>query len=914
MMRQKGKSPVEAPLPLKTDLPFLQKPEWRKVAISREYQADFCILGKNILINRPIGYVTSADLKKSLPLLHSLIDQEIPKGMPYIQIEDYSNLRGAANDARSLFIKDMQNRKNLLALIFCNTSAFLRFSVNLGKRIYAFKFDIHLTKDLAEAVFLAEKILSKTDLDWKGPIQARPPDIYPVILRKDEWSYQGGDFNQRYELIDGDIIHVIASGRLKEEDIRPLFILLKKVFDQIPPSNRSYYLVVNLESVKVLDFKARRRFVSALTQWYREHPFKLIIFYNTNWVMHAIIRIIQTTVPYPVRILDGFHAVMEWIAADRLGLAHKEPANRSPDSKAPDQNQQYADELIRILAGINWDSQAPEAILRQVDPSHPFYAVVEAISLIKLDIDQLLRQRAIFEKALLESRRKYKEILDGIEEGYYETDLAGNITFTNPGLCRILGYSKEKLLGMSYRRLADKDQAQGIYQTFNQVYKTRRPVKAFDWKLIRGDSSTSFIDTSVSLIEDENGNPTGFRGIVRDITDRVAAETQRKSLEQQLRHAQKMEAIGTLAGGVAHDLNNILSGIVSYPELLLMKIPADSPLKKPLETIKNSGEKAAAIVSDLLTLARKGLPEQKIVNLNRIIQDYLNSPEHLNLLVHHPGVKIKTGLDDSLLNLNASPVHLFKIMINLVSNAAEAMIDGGTIHILTQNTYLDSPLPGYPAAREGEYVKLQIIDEGMGILPEDRERIFEPFFTKKKAGRSGSGLGMTLVWGAVQDHGGYIDVQSAPEKGTVVTIHLPATRTEPLQEAGAFTPDRFKGNGETILVVDDLKDQREIAEQMLTLLGYRVETASSGETALEFLKQKPVDLVILDMIMNPGMDGLDTYKGIKQIAPSQKTLIVTGFSSSERIKQAQALGAGACLKKPLLLENIARTVRETLGR
>ncbi len=914
MIRRKGKPSDNAPLQIKTDLPFLQRPDWRTVVVSRDYQADFCILGKHILVSRPFGHASLAALKQSIALNHKVIDHGIPKGRSYVQIEDYTNLRGAAHDARRLFIEDLKRRKNLLALIFCNTSPLFNLSINLGKRIHAFGFDIHLSKGLHEAVRLAENILSEKGVDWKSPIEIQPPGHLPAIVHKNEWSYQGQRFQIRFETIDGNIIHTVSSGTFKKDDIGPMFERMKRVFDESALQNRPYYLVANLEAVKKIDFNARRRYVSTLTQWHQKHPFKMFVFYNTGWTTRAAINIAKTTVPYAVRIADSFNAAMEWIAADRSNPG-PEPAEASAShSSAADPNPQYAEELIRILSGINWDSQAPETILRQVAPSHPFYSVVEAISLIKLDIDQLLRERRIFEKDLLESRKKHKEILDGIEEGYYETDLAGTITFANPGLCRILGYSKKELMEMNYRKLADKEQARKIYQTFNQAYQTRRPAKAFDWKLIRGDNSTSFIDTSVALIEDENGNPAGFRGIVRDITERIAAETERQKLEQQLRHAQKMEAIGTLAGGVAHDLNNILSGIVSYPELLLMKIPTDSPLKKPLETIKASGEKAAAIVSDLLTLARKGLPELKTVNLNRIIRDYLSSPEYRSLMAHHPMVNIKTDLDDSLLNLNASAVHVFKIIINLVTNAAEAMPDGGMVHITTRNSYIDTPIHGYSGFKEGEYVKLQITDEGTGIPPEDRERIFEPFYTKKRAGRSGSGLGMTMVWGAVQDHGGYIDIQSAPKKGTVVTIHLPAVRTEPLQEAGAFALDRFKGRGETILVVDDLKDQREIAEQMLTLLGYRVATAASGETALAYLQQDPVDLVILDMIMDPGMDGLDTYKAIKQIVPLQKTLLVTGFSSSKRIKQAQSLGAGACLKKPFLFKEIARTVREELER
>jgi CheY-like chemotaxis protein len=181
-------------------------------------------------------------------------------------------------------------------------------------------------------------------------------------------------------------------------------------------------------------------------------------------------------------------------------------------------------------------------------------------------------------------------------------------------------------------------------------------------------------------------------------------------------------------------------------------------------------------------------------------------------------------------------------------------------------------------------------------------------------GRSGSGLGMTLVWGAVQDHDGYIDVQSAPDKGTAITIFFPALRNIAPAIKEDFAVDGFKGNGESVLVVDDLPEQREIAHALLTQLGYVVHMVPSGEAAIDYLKTRRVDLVVLDMIMEPGMDGLDTYKEIIRNHPKMKAVIATGFSTSERIQAAQSLGAGPCLKKPYLLQDIARIVREALDR
>jgi signal transduction histidine kinase len=400
----------------------------------------------------------------------------------------------------------------------------------------------------------------------------------------------------------------------------------------------------------------------------------------------------------------------------------------------------------------------------------------------------------------------------------------------------------------------------------------------------------------------------------QEIIERKLSEKERRYLEAQLAKSQKMEAIGTLAGGVAHDLNNILSGLVSYPELLLMDLPEDSTLKQPILTIQASGQKAAAIVQDLLTLARRGVSVREAMNLNQLIEEYLNSPENQKILQHHPGVTVETNLQADLFNMMGSPVHISKTIMNLVSNAAEAMPKGGKISITTENRYIDKSLKGYDAVDEGDYSTLTVMDTGIGISAEDIERIFEPFYTKKSMGRSGTGLGMAVVWGTVKDHHGYIDVQSELGEGSTFTLYFPVTRTTLPLEKQSVSPEKFKGNGESILIVDDIEEQREIASGMLRKLGYNVNSVPSGEDALAYMQEKGADLLVLDMIMNPGMDGLETYQKILKFYPEQKAVIASGFSESEHVKKAQRIGAGAYIKKPYSFEKIGLAVKGELSK
>jgi CheY-like chemotaxis protein len=359
-------------------------------------------------------------------------------------------------------------------------------------------------------------------------------------------------------------------------------------------------------------------------------------------------------------------------------------------------------------------------------------------------------------------------------------------------------------------------------------------------------------------------------------------------------------------------LNNVLSGIVSYPDLLLIDMPAEHSLRGPIETIKASGLKAATIVQDLLTLARRNVISFEVLELNSLVWDFFRTPEFAKLKSFHPDILFETDLEEGLPNFKGASIHLKKTVMNLVSNAAEAQPGGGRVAVRTRSRYLDYALKGYSDVQAGDYIVLTVEDEGQGIAPCDLTRIFEPFYTKKVMGRSGTGLGMAVVWATVQDHKGYIDVISRENEGTRFDIYLPLTRENLLLQKPEADLMSYMGRGESILVVDDLKTQREIASQILSKLKYMVYAASSGEKAIAFLKSNSVDLVLLDMVMDPGMDGLQTFQEIRRIIPEQRVIIASGFAETERVKTAQAMGAGPYIKKPYTIEKIGLAVRQTL--
>ena len=396
-----------------------------------------------------------------------------------------------------------------------------------------------------------------------------------------------------------------------------------------------------------------------------------------------------------------------------------------------------------------------------------------------------------------------------------------------------------------------------------------------------------------------------------ELGERIQAEKEKEQLQVEVHRAKKMEAIGLLAGGVAHDLNNILSGAIGYSDLLLKKTPADSPMIRYLREIRESGRRAAAVVADLLTISRDAASDRHIYNLNTIINEYLLSAEHQALVLRFPDVDFHLNLDPDLSNIIGSESHLKKSIMNLVINAAEATRQG-EVFLATKNKKIETAMKnGAMSLDPGSYVLFSIADNGSGITPEDLEHIFEPFYTKKKFGHSGTGLGLAVVWNTVLEHQGFIDVKQ-PGQGSVFELYFPATAQQVVAEDNSIEPLDLDGHGEHILVVDDEEPIRVLAEKMLTALGYRVSLVSSGEEAVHFLKTNRVDLLLLDMLMEPGISGYQTYRKIKEFLPEQKALIASGFSESTEVKKAQALGAGAYIKKPYTLRELGLAIKKEL--
>ena len=387
---------------------------------------------------------------------------------------------------------------------------------------------------------------------------------------------------------------------------------------------------------------------------------------------------------------------------------------------------------------------------------------------------------------------------------------------------------------------------------------------------------------------------TGYVLIVfTDITALKDAERDKLALQEKLARSTQMETMGLMAAEVAHDLNNILSGIIGYPQLLLLEPNITDKQRETLKEILDTGQRAAAVVKDLTTIARGVASAKSGLSINEIVTGYANSPECRNLREIFPAVQLKLELDPQAGCVHGSSVHLAKVIMNLISNAFEAFPherDDGWVAVRTGLADLGDSLAGYAGPVEpGRYARVTVGDNGPGIPAEDLGKIFEPFYSKKVKGRSGTGLGLAIVWNTILDHRGYITVESS-SAGTIFNLYFKSVAEAAAPPVRAKRLDDLKGRGERVLVVDDVDIQRKLATKMLTTLGYNPVSEPSGEAAVEFLKKEDVDLVILDMIMHPGINGRETYARIMEFKPHQKAIIASGMAETERGGQSSGHG------------------------
>jgi len=638
-----------------------------------------------------------------------------------------------------------------------------------------------------------------------------------------------------------------------------------------------------------------------------------------------------------------------------------------------------------------------------------------------------ITERKSAEERMLQSEEKYRTVIDNIQDGYYEVDIAGNFTFYNDTAAEIIGYSRKEIMGMNNRKLMDEENARKVYRIFNRVYRTRKSERAFSWEITRKDGTRRIVEASVSLIRDSSGDPTGFRGILRDVTEEkrvqqalLASErryhnvydiaplafvlwdpqcritdwnkhaeevfgwdksavlgmnfydllfplperprveeifgsllrgelpshaisenrtrsgetitcewnntvffdnegnveeilslaldiTDRKNLEEELFQSRKMESIGRLAGGVAHDLNNMLTPILGYADMLLLDVPMDDSHLDSLIQIKEAAERARDLTRQLLAFSRKQVLEMKVMNLGEVVCGF----EKILRRTIREDIELAIQVDEGAGNVLTDASQIERIILNLAVNAQEAMPAGGRLMIEVSNVYIDyAHAKKHPDARTGKHVLLSISDTGCGMDSETLEHMFEPFYTTRALG---TGLGLSTVYGIVKQHNGSIWVSSTPSSGTTVRIYFPRAEGEPAPRSVPTAGEVITRRGETILVVEDEEAVRRLAARILEKHGYRVLVAADGDEAIALVKNygERIDLLLTDVIM-PRIDGKSLYREIAALRNDIRVLYMSGYTHDVIANHGVVEEGIHFIQKPFSFQTLSDKLREVL--
>lgn len=528
------------------------------------------------------------------------------------------------------------------------------------------------------------------------------------------------------------------------------------------------------------------------------------------------------------------------------------------------------------------------------------------------------------ERQLRESRERLETTLRCIGDAVIAADSSAGIEFINRQAENLTGWKQEEAIGRHISEIFcmrnSGGGSDGACMNIDSILAGKDDAQGGQGNiLVARDGRRISIDYSAAPIRESDGAIIGVVIVFRDITNLIQAAAREYELHEKLAHAKNMEALGALAGGVAHDLNNILGPIAAYPDLIMKNLPADSSIRADLEIIKNSAHKAVDVIRDLLTLGRAGNTPMKPIDFNRLVESGLKTSRSPANLENAPLVELVTQLAPDSGMITGSEQQLREMVVNLALNAYATMPKGGRLQIATYKKMLSAPDEGYETVPAGSYIVLHVMDTGMGFGEDDLNRIFEPFYIKKKFNlQSVTGLGLAVVYGVVKAHNGFLNIQSRPGEGSDFTIYLPLAGAAQTTAAPAPENLDFRGS-ETVLIVDDDEEQRRFAVRWLRSLGYRVLAAHNGSAAIdlhlaEIEAERKIDLLVMDLVMADELDGLDTYRRILERKPGQRAIMVSGFAVTERIKEAFKLGAGQYLQKPYTLNELGRVVRIELDR
>jgi PAS domain S-box-containing protein len=890
-----------------TGLPVVRRPEWTDVELDAGYVVTVEVVGGRILRSYPRGFASRAGVERVNDLHRQAVAAAIVPGGPYVQIADYSAFEGASADARRLFADGLREREGLAAVIFHDVSPFFRIAIRLGRHLYRLHMPVEIVADGAGALRRAVEILEEEGVGGLPAISSGSPPPPP-----ETGTLELDHYRASYRIIAGHIVLGRAVGTLGVREMERHLEFESMVLTSIDRRNGDPVMVVDVSGLDAVSAAARRLYVAGLRSRQRVNPVALYVCYGVNPVIRNAINISRPFLPFRIRVARDEATALD-IARREITTSQQTVSRiRSilfPAADAVRQPQtDHIDDLLRLMSSVEWDREGGVSVDWQQPPDHPLSPVIDALELIKAEVDDQFRRRHATEEALRASEERYRNIFDSIVDGFYEIDFEGRLLAFNGPLLRIFGFSRSDVATVDPRSLLSPIDIGVVVATFKRVHETGEPVRSSDWEMLRKDGTPINVQTSISLIRDPEGRPVGFRGIVRDITERVRTAREKADLEAQLQRSQRMEAIGTLAGGIAHNFNNLLMGIQGNISLLVRELPGDGPQAKRLTTIEALVTGGSRLTAQLLGYARAGRVEVRVVDLNRVI---LETAETFALTRREYRVHI--DLEKGTLPVRVDPAQLEQALLNLLINAADSMPHGGDITVTSRLVEHTELAAADDELHKGPHAVVTVRDTGCGMDRDTIEHIFEPFFTTKGM-TGGTGLGLASTYGIIKAHGGQIDVESSPGEGSTFRFSFPAEAEAPSEAPLVPRLPPVEGQG-TILVVEDDQAVLEACAAMLKMLRYTPICVGSGAAAVDIfeLRRSEIDLVILDLVLTD-LSGSEVFDRIRAIDPDTRVLLASGYSLDGEAAGLLARGCDDFIQKPFTMEQLSLKIEELLNR
>ncbi len=883
-----------------TGLTVERRAEWTDLEVDDGYVVSIELIGRHVILTSVTGLATLAGFEQVISLRNQIIADEIGDGAPFVLLLDYSRMSGSTPAARRRYLTEIRQQASLAGICFFSVPPLLRMSIRLGSQFLVRRTQVSIAGSYDEAMRWAVDRLRSAgvELDVAAPA-AEAPELGPQL---ETGTIELDGYRVAYEVVDGDILHGSSIGFLGVREVERQLGIEDMILASIDRGGRLPIIIVDARNFDGISVAARRLYVTAVRNRQQRRPVAMYIFYGVKPSLRRAINVSRPFLPFRVRFARDRSTALaigrrERATSEERGSGGFRSVFRKSSDRQPARTPDI-DELLRRITNIDWASDGPVEAGERIAADDPLAPVVDALALIKSDIDELLRARRRTEEALRESEQRYRSILGSIVDGYYEIDFDGRLLFWNDSLLRIFGFNRSDVDAIEPKRLMDDTNLATALNTFQQVYTTGQSATATDLEMWRKDGTPIIIEASISLVLDAEDRAVGFRGIIRDITERVRDAEEKADLEAQLQRSQRMEAIGTLAGGIAHNFNNLLMGIQGNVSLLLQELPRDNPNRKRLTTMEALINGGSKLTSQLLGYARAGRVEVRVVDLNRLV---LETAETFSLTRQE--YRVHTRLSDRTLAIEVDPAQIEQALLNLLINAAEAMPRGGDVTItsrLIDHAELETPMV---EIREGPVAVVAITDTGCGMDSETMEHIFEPFFTTKGM-TGGTGLGLASAYGIARAHGGQIDVRSEVGQGSTFSLALPTAvrELEPLTE-NRDAPVRGEG---TVLIVEDDDAVLDACASMLSLLHYTPIPATNGAAAIELFRRHrdEINLVVLDLILGD-MSGGEVFDRIRELDPDARVLLASGYSLNGEAAGILERGCDDFIQKPFTVEQLS---------